>query len=130
MTSPRSSGKDSQREGHDEGEGDADAVEGPVEVIVLLADIDHAELEGAIDLLGREADAGGGVHRGDHLLDQTAEVGVEARHLFPLGAEHGLVEMDNAQGHWSREEVPCFAGRGGQPNIPGWVGRGRCSSSG
>src|SRR5690606_15771838 len=107
------------RHRHDEVERRRLAVEFPAEIAMGLRQIDDAELEGAADLLGGEADAGGGVHGFDHVACEQGEFGVEAGYGSTFLAQHGIVVVNYLQNHGS------FIGRNGgfasgrpQPDSP------------
>lgn len=86
---------------HEEFERRFGAIELPVEVDFGGAEIDDAELDGAADLLGREADAAGGVHGLDHGGGELGERRIEAGDFVALTPQNGVVVMNNWQRHRS-----------------------------
>ena len=90
-----------ERHRHEEFERRFGPIEFPIEVDFGGAQIDDAELDGAADLLGGEADATRGVHGLDHGGGELGERRVEAGDFVALTSQNGIVVMNNWQGHRS-----------------------------
>lgn len=86
---------------HDEVERRGDAIKFPPGIEVSAREVDHAELHGAADLLGGEADTGGGVHGFNHGTREQGEFVVEMVNASTFGAEHVVVVVNYPENHGS-----------------------------
>ena len=86
-----------------------------MEIPIGVAQVHHAELEGAADLLRGQANAGGGVHGRDHLGGELGEGLIEDGHRRALLTKDGGVVVNNRERHGSVEE------RESLQDAPAWV---------
>ena len=68
-----------------------------------FAQIHHAKLHGAADLLGGQPDARRGVHGLDHFAGKRPERVVEPGDAHSLLAQNWRVKVNNWKWHWSVE---------------------------
>src|SRR5437773_988655 len=98
-------------------------------LIALRGKVDDEEALVHVDLGGREPDAGRAVHGLEHVVDQRAEGGVEARHRLRARAQPGVgVLQDGSEGHGSRVQ---YGGGGARDpahklDIKSYAGRVPC----